>query len=192
MDTSPPKPLRADAIKNRAKILEAARIELELHGTDCSLDNIAKRAGVGPGTLYRHFPTREDLLGELLPSWVADVQSDADATSGERWEDVLDWLVRLADHALTYRGLAGTMAATESDETSPLRSAHAAVLLANSQVFDRARRARVVSAAIDTGEISRLVTGVAMIAEQADLSPAQLRSMLAIILNGLTQEFSHH
>ena len=100
--------------------------------------------------------------------------------------------MRLADHALTYRGLAGTMAATESDETSPLRSAHAAVLLANSQVFDRARRARVVSAAIDTGEISRLVTGVAMIAEQADLSPAQLRSMLAIILNGLTQEFPHH
>jgi len=192
MDTSPPKPMRADAIKNRAKILEAARIELELHGTDCSLDNIAKRAGVGPGTLYRHFPTREDLLGELLPSWVADVQSDADATSGERWDDVLDWLVRLADHALTYRGLAGTMAATESDETSPLGSAHAAVLLANSQVFDRARRARVVSAAIDTGEISRLVTGVAMIAEQADLSPAQLRSMLAIILNGLTQEFPHH
>jgi len=191
MDTAPLKPMRADAVKNRAKILEAARIELELHGTECSLDMIAKRAGVGPGTLYRHFPTREDLLGELLHTWVTGVQADADAATGEHWDDVLDWLVRLADQAMTYRGLAGTMAATESDESSPLRSAHAAVLDANDQVFTRASLAGVIGSSFDTAEICRLVTGVAMIAEQADLSAAQLRSMLAIILNGLTQESPH-
>jgi AcrR family transcriptional regulator len=185
-DTQVQRPMRADAVKNRARILEVARAELELNGTECSLDNIAKKAGVGPGTLYRHFPTREDLLSELLLSWVNDVRSDADATSAETWADVLDWLVRLAEHAMIYRGLARTMAASEGDEASPLREAHAAILRANAQVFDRARISGVVNSPIDNEEISRLVTGVAMMAEQANLSKEQSRSMLATILNGLT------
>jgi AcrR family transcriptional regulator len=178
--------MRADAIKNRARILEAARIEVELGGTECSLDNVAKRAGVGPGTLYRHFPTREDLVSELLLTWVDDVQADADRTAADHWDDLLDWLVRLVDHASLYRGLASTMAATESDENSPLRTAHAAVVTANGQVFDRAFHAGVMAAPVDSGEVIRLITGVAMAAEQAQLPPAQVRSMLAIVLHGLT------
>lgn len=177
--------MRADALKNRARILEAARIEVELGGTECSLDNVAKRAGVGPGTLYRHFPTREDLISELLVSWASDVQSDADSTTADRWEDVLDWLVRLARYAMTYRGLASTMAAAEGDETSPLRAAHDAVIEANKNVLDRAHRAAVVAAPVDSFEVSGLVTGVAMVAEQANLTSAQVRAMLAIVLNGL-------
>ncbi|MGD8166488.1 TetR/AcrR family transcriptional regulator [Herbiconiux sp. P16] len=187
MDTQTPRPMRADAVKNRARILEAARIEIELHGTDCSLDMIARRAGVGPGTLYRHFPTRDDLLSEILRGWVADVQADADGTRAHRWDDVLDWLERLAGHAMVYRGLAGTMAASDGEESSPLQSAHTAVLRANEQVFDRAIDSGIVSGPVDTKEVSRLVTGVAIITEQAHLDPEELRSMLAIILNGLTR-----
>lgn len=86
---------------------------------------------------------------------------------------------------MIYRGLAKTMAASEGDESSPLRTAHTAVLAANSEVFDRARAAGVVTEPVDSGEISRLVTGVAMIAEQSHLASTQVRSMLAIILNGL-------
>lgn len=185
-DTPPPRRMRADALKNRARILEAARIEVELGGTECSLDNVAKRAGVGPGTLYRHFPTREDLISELLLTWVRDVEADADTTATEHWDDVLDWLMRLVEHARLYRGLASTMAATESDEHSPLRAAHAAVVEANGRVFDRAYNAGLVTARVDSGEVIRLVTGVAMSAEQAQLAPAQVRSMLAIVLHGLT------
>jgi AcrR family transcriptional regulator len=185
-DADPPRRMRADAIKNRARILEAARIEVELGGTECSLDNVAKRAGVGPGTLYRHFPTREDLVSELLLTWVADVEADAETTATDRWDDLLDWLVRLVDHARLYRGLASTMAATESDENSPLRAAHAAVVEANGRVFDRAWHSGVVANPVDSGEVIRLITGVAMSAEQAQLAPAQVRSMLAIVLHGLT------
>jgi AcrR family transcriptional regulator len=184
--------MRADAVKNRARIIEAARTEVELGGTECSLDNVAKRAGVGAGTLYRHFPTREDLISALLVSWVSDVQADARNTAADRWDDVLDWLVRLADHAMIYHGLASTMAATAGDETSPLRSAHDAVIAANQDVFDRARRAGVVTAPTDSFEISALVTGVAMIVEQAHLPPALMRSMLAIVLNGLDQPRPHN
>ena len=185
-DTNSPRRMRADAVKNRARILEAARIEVELGGTECSLDNVAKRAGVGPGTLYRHFPTREDLIGELLVGWVADVRTDAENTVADRWGDVLEWLVRLARYAMTYRGLSSTMAAAEGDKNSPLRTAHDAIIEANKNVFDRAHRAGVVAAPVDSFEASALVTGVAMIAEQAHLAPAQVRAMLAIVLNGLT------
>jgi len=178
--------MRADAIKNRARIIAAARVEVELGGTECSLDSVAKRAGVGTGTLYRHFRTREDLVSELLLTWVADVGADADATTADHWDDVLDWLVRLVEHARLYRGLASTMAATEGDENSPLRAARAAVVEANARVFDRARHAGIVAAGVDSGEVIRLVTGVAMSAEQAQLAPAQVRSMLAIVLHGLT------
>jgi len=183
--TNPPRRMRADAVRNRARILEAARIEVELGGTECSLDNVAKRAGVGPGTLYRHFPTRDDLVSALLLTWAADVQAEADATDGGRWDDVLDWLVRLAGYAMAYRGLASTIAATDGDKTSPLRSAHDAVNDANRQVFDRALRSGVVAGQVDSVEISRLVTGVAMVADQAHIAPAEVRGMLAIVLNGL-------
>lgn len=178
--------MRADAARNRARILQAARDQIEMHGTECSLDTIAKQAGVGPGTLYRHFPTRDALLSELLLSWVGDVQADAEKTTADTRESVLDWLVSLAQHAMTYRGLSSSMAATEGDDSSPLRSAHAAVLEANSVVFDRAERFGVVRAPVNSGEIGHLVTGVAMISEQARLTSAQLRSMLAIILGGLS------
>jgi AcrR family transcriptional regulator len=178
--------MRADALKNRARILDAARIEIELGGTECSLDNVAKRAGVGPGTLYRHFPTREDLVSELLVGWVADIQEDAGKTAADQWDGVLDWLVRLANYAMTYHGLASTMAASSSDENSPLRSAQNAILEANGNVFARAHRAAVIAAPVDSYEVSALVTGVAMIADQAHLTPELVRGMLAIVLNGLS------
>jgi len=179
--------MRADAVRNRERILEAARVEVGLGGTECSLDNVAKRAGVGPGTLYRHFPTRDDLVGALLLGWADEVRTDTDATAGDTWDDVLEWLVRLADHSMLYRGLASTLAAAEADEASPLRTVHAVVLGAMSRLLDRAREAGVVTVPVDADEISRLVAGIAMSAEQANLAAAQVRSMLAIVLNGLTQ-----
>lgn len=183
--------MRADALRNRARILEAARIEIERGGTECSLDNVAKRAGVGPGTLYRHFPTREDLVSELLRTWVSDVEADADATAADRWSDVLDWLVRLAGHTMVYRGLASTIAATEGDAASPLRTAHDAVIEANRRVFDRAHRAGVAANPVDSIEVSRLVAGVAMVAEQSQITPDEVRAMLAIVLNGLAHTQPH-
>ena len=61
--------MRADARRNYDKILATARVVFTERGTDASLDEIAKRAGVGPGTLYRHFPTREALVDGLMTVW---------------------------------------------------------------------------------------------------------------------------
>ncbi|MGW2092282.1 TetR/AcrR family transcriptional regulator [Promicromonospora sukumoe] len=158
---------------------------IEQQGTSASLNEIAKRAGVGPGTLYRHFPSREALLAEVLATWVARVQEAAGSAPVRTLDDLVDWLGRLSGIASGYRGLAASMAASMDDETSPLREAHRASLEANTLVFRRAREAGLIDHDVDSGTVARLVTGVAMVAEQGDLPPEQVRDMLRVILDGL-------
>jgi AcrR family transcriptional regulator len=66
--------MRGDAQRNRERIIETAREVFREHGYDASLDDIAKRADVGPGTLYRHFPQRETLVNAVMQSWVDPIQ----------------------------------------------------------------------------------------------------------------------
>jgi len=180
-----PRELRADARENRLRILAVATDVIEQQGTMASLNEIARRAGVGPGTLYRHFPTRESLLAEVLATWVARVRETAESAPVGTREDLVDWLGRLAGIASGYRGLAASMAASMNDESSPLRHAHRASLEANDLVFQRAREAGLIEHPVDSGTVARLVTGVAMIAEQAHLPPEQVRDMLQVVLDGL-------
>ena len=70
--------MRADAQRNRERIVEVAREVFRERGYDASLDEVAKRAGVGPGTLYRHFPTRDALLDAIMQIWVERVGETTD------------------------------------------------------------------------------------------------------------------
>ena len=109
-------PLRADAQQNRERILEAAR-EAFAESDDASLNSIAKRAGVGPGTLYRHFPNREALV---LAVYRYDVQNLADAApellAGHQPLRALRlWCERLAHYGLIKHGLADVLHSATSD-----------------------------------------------------------------------------
>ena len=75
------RPLRADARRNRERILEAARETFSEYGTEAQMDEIARRAGVGVGTLYRHFPTKDVLVGELVRIKLSDFAVRARASS---------------------------------------------------------------------------------------------------------------
>ena len=66
--------MRADARRNYDRIVEVARVVFREQGYDASLDEVAKRAGVGPGTLYRHFPKRENLIDAIMQVWVDSVE----------------------------------------------------------------------------------------------------------------------
>src|ERR1700709_2605775 len=72
--------VRADAKRNYDRIVEVAREVFREQGYDASLDEVAKRAGVGPGTLYRHFPTRDALLDAIMQSWVDRVEEAVEKT----------------------------------------------------------------------------------------------------------------
>src|SRR5262245_39029680 len=101
------RPLRADARRNQQRLIEAARDAFAEYGEQASLDDIARRAGVGPGTLYRHFPTREALLMEVYREGCVGLAAQAAelARTREPMPALTEFLRLQMDYARTKRGL---------------------------------------------------------------------------------------
>jgi AcrR family transcriptional regulator len=184
------KPMRADARRNYDKILAAARQAFTEHGSTASLDDIAKRAGVGPGTLYRHFPTRDALLDALMRNWVERIRSDSREVieSGEPAELALaTWFTKFVGHVGLYRGAAAKFVSAMDDETSPIYRKCQILNAANDEVIAYAAAQGALRDGVDSREVMRLVTGVAAVVDQASMSIADAEPMLAIILRGITR-----
>jgi AcrR family transcriptional regulator len=116
---------RSDARRNRQHILDVARQHFAEHGVTGSLDAIAKEAGVGPGTLYRHFPSRDALLAALLSARDEEigVRREAITSSADDAGDALGrWLDALIEWAGAYNGLPEPLRAALGEITSPLTS----------------------------------------------------------------------
>ncbi|MFF9778565.1 TetR/AcrR family transcriptional regulator [Streptomyces sp. NPDC013978] len=114
--------MRTDARRNYERILRTAVEHFAAYGVDTSLEDIARGAGVGPGTLYRHFPTREDLLAAALQ----DRQTQLLARKNELEEGVdpadalREWLRELRHHLRTFKGLADPMLGAVKGKAAPL------------------------------------------------------------------------
>jgi len=99
------RPMRADAVRNRRKILEAAERQISTQGPDTGMDEIAVAAGVAVGTLYRHFPTKADLVAAVIAQYVSEVADDAEASLARAREqtsavdEVVGFLARVAESA---------------------------------------------------------------------------------------------
>src|SRR5689334_6341065 len=115
MTKTPPK-LRADAARNRDKLLSAAVELFAEQGPDVSLEAVAKHAGVGIGTLYRHFPTRDALLEAAYRNEVAHLSEAADELLAEHPPDeaLALWMDRFVDYATTKRGIGPALRAMVS------------------------------------------------------------------------------
>src|SRR3954451_22736744 len=101
------RPRRADARRNYDKLLAAARETFTEHGTEASLEEIARRAGVGIGTLYRNFPTRQALLEAVYIDEVEEMARAAEDVAGlEPWDALAAWLHQYVGFAQTKRALA--------------------------------------------------------------------------------------
>jgi AcrR family transcriptional regulator len=163
------RPLRADARRNRERILEAARKAFAERGSDVQMDEIAQLAGVGVGTLYRHFPTKEDLVFALVGEAVqAFVESARQAlTRSDAWE-AIEWLVRdkAADMARN-RGLRDAVSVIQFGGVNPWYSAEARS--AAEAVLARAREQGAIPADITVDDWQGLMCGLsAAIASGAD------------------------
>ncbi|MCA0156867.1 TetR/AcrR family transcriptional regulator [Tsukamurella sp. M9C] len=184
-----PRPLRADAQRNRDKILAVAREAFGDRGADASLDEIAKAAGVGPGTLYRHFPTRAHLHRAVLDDWQVEVAADGErliALADVEPERALsEWAHSHYEHKSFFRGLhARLLADADDDDTSVLYSCKTALGSAGEGVLERARAAGLVRPEIGYRTVSQLISGIGMVAEQVP-DGIDVAGQIGIVLAGI-------
>jgi AcrR family transcriptional regulator len=180
-------PLRADARRNYAALLVAAESALAEHGPDAPLDDIARRAGLGIGTLYRHFPTRQALLEAVFQDRMEAIRAKADAllASAPPAEALTSWLRFNLARATTYRGLAASVMITLLDERSDLFTACKEMRAAGAALVARAQAAGALRADVDLRDLLLLVHGIAWASEQAAQSPECAERLLTLTLEGL-------
>jgi len=183
----PAEQVRADARRNYDLLLNEARAAFAEHGTEASLRDVARRAGVGIGTLYRHFPTREALLEALLRSNFDALRGQADEllAADEAREALLSWLMRLATGSTAYRGLPESVMAALRDEGSQLHDSCVAMRAAGGRLLSRAQAAGEVRADVTADELLALAAGVAWASEQSGGPADLIRRLLSLAMEGL-------
>ena len=178
---------RADAQRNYEQVLAAARAAFAEHGTDASLRDVARRAGVGIGTLYRHFPTREALLEALLRDRFDNLREHAGslADADDTRAALLDWLARLAAGSTTYRGLPDSVLSALRDKRSSLHAACEAMRTAGRDLLRRAQHADTVRDTVTIEDLLVLATGVAWAAQQSPRPEATIDHLLGYLADGI-------
>jgi AcrR family transcriptional regulator len=181
--------VRADAARNREKLVDAARELFRERGYDVPLDDIAKRAGVGAGTLYRHFTSRESLVDAVMQAWVERVQESVDdvlAAGGAPRELLLRWFESYAALISVHRGGAAKITGAMEDDSSPISHKCRVLRGANDRVIERLDGE--LRSGVDSLQFARLVGGVAAVADQGGLPPGAVRPMLEVLADGLLRE----
>ncbi|MFJ8152122.1 TetR/AcrR family transcriptional regulator [Streptomyces sp. NPDC094468] len=180
------RPMRADARRNHDRLLAEARAVFAEHGTDASLEDVARRAGVGIGTLYRHFPNRHALMSAVFEDAVNELLARAEElqSAPDPCRALLTWLHGVVAHAAAYRGLSrALMSASPASALSrcgtPMREAGAALLA-------RAQEAGSVRADVRIGDLLRLTHAIALAVEESPGDPDLADRLLELTLRGLT------
>jgi AcrR family transcriptional regulator len=176
--------MRADARRNRERLLAAATAAFGEHGADAPLEDIARRAGVGIGTLYRHFPTRLALQEGVFRSQVEAVcargRELADAPSAG--EAFAAWLGALSGYLATKRGLSHALIATLGKDSELISSCSQVMRATAEQLLGRAQQSGEVRADLTATDVMRLVHGVAVATEHA---PGDADRLLSLMLDGM-------
>ncbi|MFC9653660.1 MULTISPECIES: TetR/AcrR family transcriptional regulator [unclassified Streptomyces] len=182
------RPMRADARRNYEQLIAAARVAFHEQGSDASLDDIAKRAGVGPGTLYRHFPHRDALLAAVIGDSIDALHSKAEEllAMDDPDEALAIWTRAAIAHAGIYRGLAASLMSSMYDEGSPLHTSCTRTHRAGAELLARAQRLGRVNPSADATDLFELVAAIAWVSEQ---SPEGRRGsvdrLLPLLFDGL-------
>jgi AcrR family transcriptional regulator len=181
--TLAPRPKRADARRNYEKLIAAARAEFAEQGTGATLEEVAARAGVGIGTLYRHFPTRQDLLEAVYLGEVEAICASAQKYVDQPpLEALTGWLHEFVGFAATKRALAEELFAYVDRDSPVFSSCATAIYGAGEGLLGRAQDAGAVRDDVDISDVTKMVSGIAAI-RNADAE--QIDRILALALDGL-------
>lgn len=185
---APQRPRRADAQRNYQRLLDAAVAAFTEHGSDdVSLEEIARRADVGIGTLYRHFPTRQALLEAVYRDQVEALRTRADEllASAAPWESLQAWLQALASFSSTKQNLTSELLATLGKDSDVLSLCSKAITDAADSLLGSAKKAGVVRADADARDVIRLVHAVNIAMQRGPADPGQQDRLLGLVLDGL-------
>ncbi|MFC9791979.1 TetR/AcrR family transcriptional regulator [Streptomyces sp. NPDC057695] len=179
--------MRADARRNHERLLIEARATFAGQGADAPLEEIARRAGVGIGTLYRHFPTRAQLLSAVFQEALAELlhRSAELAEAEEPCRALVDWLRALVAHAGEYRGLAHALMSASYDRSSALAQCSEPLRAAGERLLGRAKDAGQVRADVSIGDLMQLTNAIALAAEQSPEDKELADRLLALTLRGI-------
>jgi AcrR family transcriptional regulator len=188
----PRRPARAHARRNHDRLLSQARAKFVEQGINASLEDIARGAGVGIGTLYRNFPTRQALLEALLHDSFEALRAQAHEllTSSSPGEALTTWLQVLAVHAATYRGLAEALMSTIHDERSALHASCQTIHTAGAELLARAQKSGDVRPDLNASELFTLANAIAWAAEQTPHLADQSNRFLNLVMDGLRRDES--
>ena len=162
-EPAPARELRADARRNRERILESARMAFAELGAEAQMDDVARHAGVGVGTVYRHFPNKEALLTELVrQKFVLFAQRAHDAleAEGDPFELLSELMRQNALTAAEDAGIRYAIANSTEQHWTQAPAEQQALILATEQLIQRARDAGTIRPDITANDIAMLMCGV--------------------------------
>ncbi|MFX0580315.1 TetR/AcrR family transcriptional regulator [Nocardia nepalensis] len=174
--------MRVDAQRNYERVLEAATAAFAQDGPEASLNDIARRAGVGPGTLYRHFPNRQALQAAVLRERIEALCGRAEKlAAAEPIAALTDWLGAVLVHARTDHGLGGAVLAGPIDLGFDCKQA---IHRAGAALLARAQRTGSIRADIAIDDVIQLVAGIALAARHG-ADPDQPARLLGLVMDAL-------
>jgi AcrR family transcriptional regulator len=179
--------LRADAQRNRDKILTTAVRLFAEHGLDVNFDVIAAEAGVGSGTLYRNFPSREALIEAAYRNELARLCESAPGLLSESppAAALRMWMSRFLDYARAKLGMADALRAVTDSGGTPYSDTRRMMLQAIGTLLDAGRASGEISADVDAADMLAAVTGIALSVGRPD-QRAQAERLIALTVAGLT------
>jgi AcrR family transcriptional regulator len=177
------RPKRSDAARNYDKLVAAAREAFTEEDRSAALEDIARRAGVGIGTLYRNFPTRRDLIEAVYVDEVEQLSASAeDHAAEEPWEALTGWLHRFVGYVATKQALSEELFAIAESGSDVFQNCRLLLYGAGEPLLERAKEAGAVRPDVTIGEVVRMVSGIAKI---PSVEPGEIERILDVALDGL-------
>jgi AcrR family transcriptional regulator len=178
------RPMRADARRNRQRVFEAARELFATSESDASMEQIARAAGVGVGTMYRNWPSRSALVEEIYREDLAGLTARAAKYADEQapWEALVRWLRDYLGHTQAKRGMLTELGAAFDARPELLTESRRQILEATALVLEPAQRAGVVRTDLTAADLVQLVRGIVLSA----IVPADRYALLLdVVLDGI-------
>lgn len=178
--------LRADARRNRDRLLSAAVRAFSQDGADVTLDAIAKDAGVGIGTLYRHFPTREALIEAAYRSELARLCDAVPDLLQEMRPDEATraWMDRYIEYMTTKRGMADALRAVIASGGTPYAQSRDRLITAITSLLQAGAAAGTLRADVEPADVLASLSGISLAAGEP-AQRAQARRLLDLLMDGL-------